>query len=130
MAKLTVQATYQWRAFQLESKKTPVVVSISVTDDAGNPVEGLSENQVKVQILFGPIIGGEWGESWGPVELAQVGDALNGFYNVGVKPGLALAWGAGHYVVGLIVEKKTLRGGIGAPVVTDRGQTVAAFDVA
>jgi hypothetical protein len=78
MAKLTVQATYQWRALQLQSTQTPVFISISVTDDAGNPVEGLSETNVKVRAVFGPIPGGEGSDLPAPVELANVGDALPG----------------------------------------------------
>jgi hypothetical protein len=125
MAKLTVQGTHHWKPLPLNTTKTPVVFSLSVTDDAGNAVEGLKETHIKVVVIQHQPIQGEEVLAVKVTLFAEVPNGA-GFYNVFVKPDVDKFWGAGHYDVGVTVARKKL---VRRRVVTNSGQTVVTFDV-
>ncbi len=132
MAKLFVQATRGLQATVKESTKTPVVLSVSVKARGGKPITGLGPHRFDVTVLAAPIIGGKWGPSAGPIEIASVAEVTSkpGFYRVGIKPGQDLAWGGGDYVVDLRVERKRLeQHGATATFVMDTGHDEAEFTI-
>jgi hypothetical protein len=131
MPRLTIEGMHDSQKI-VEGTHTPALLCVTVTDDDGKPVDGLKAANFKLIVIRAPTIGGEWGDSHGPIEIASANPFQSGYYVVGVKSGLALAWGAGHYVVGLTVERKYLVGGGGGVVgrpATDNGQTIVSFDV-
>lgn len=127
MSKLTVQATRGLQAIVKESTKTPVVFSVSVKTYRGaTPITGLGPHRFDATVIEAPIIGGKYGNSSGPIEIASVTEVPSkpGIYTVGIKPGLDLAWGAGNYVVDLLVERKLFQ-----PFQTDTGKARAEFTI-
>ena len=133
MSKLAVQATRGLQASVKESTKTPVLFSISVrTFRAAAPISGLGPHRADVTVIEAPIIGGKWGPSAGPIEIASFSEVTSkpGIYKVGIKPGLDLAWGAGDYVVDFLVDRKRFEqhGGV-AVSITDTGQARAEFTI-
>ena len=92
----------------------------------------MEPHRFDVMVIEAPIIGGKWGPSAGPIEIVSAAEvvAKPGFYKVGIKPGLDLAWGAADYVVDFLVERKRFeQHGAVAVSITDTGRASAEFTV-
>ena len=135
MAKLTVQAAPLRRPLSLNSIRTPLVVYLSVTDEAGRPVEGLKDSEFRITSLEGPVVGGEGGNLAVPPEVEDTSHQTGGFYRVQIQAGQGQPWEAGHYVLGLAVEDKKTGASLTTPatprprVDTDNGQTLLAWEI-
>ena len=123
MAKLTAEAA---RGSSAAADGTPVTLCVSVTDEEGKPVAGLSKQAFKLTVLNTPMVGGELGgDLYIPISIVSVGGGgvlEPGFYHVGIKPVAPYHW-QGRIILGLAVEMKNARGQTTAA----RGQTIVAL---
>lgn len=116
MAKLTVQAT-RGSSTAVDATVSPVTLCVSVTDEEGKPIDGLSKQAFRLTVLQTLPIGGEAGNIYIPIEISGVdqfglapGGLGPGFYHVGIKPTAPWSWGAGRIVLGLAVERTRVAG--------------------
>jgi hypothetical protein len=131
MAKLTVEAAFGSTKL-VDSSNLTATLCVSVTDDGGQPVNGLSEKQFTLTVLQTGFLGGEAGDIYLPIEIVSVNQFLiTGFYHVSIKPSAPFAWGTGRIIVGLAVSRAhpSGLGGSLPSLFFDRGQTVVAFEV-
>ena len=136
MAKLTVQAAPFSQPISLKWAPTPLTVSLSVSDDAGNPVDGLKDSEFSITRLQMPMVG--QGLQMDAV-IADTVHLTGGFYSVQMAPFAPNpVWEPGRYVVGLTVKDKKVDSSPrrpGSPPIqapeftTDNGQALVAWDI-
>jgi hypothetical protein len=107
-----------------------VEVGVSVTDENGNPVNGLKADNFTIQEVAG---------SAPQVELkvfaeesSATGWPVDGFYSVSVGPMGDNPWHDASYVCALVVSSIYSKGTVGKwmpKIVRDRGQTLFTIDV-
>lgn len=105
-----------------------IEVGVSVSDEAGNPVKGLSA----AKFVFGSIVipGVSGLAVFGVFEiLAWAGSPMDGYYQLWVTPIGEGVWNKGGYVCGLVVSRTRTTGGWPPGIALDRGQTVFRIEV-
>ena len=110
-----------------------MAVHLSVTDDQGQPVNGLNQSAFSLTVLEHPPIG-----DGSPLFLEIAGiyggteQARPGFYKVTIQPAAGMNWDRGFIALGLAVKRMVIQaigsGGLKSTTPrTEYGQTVIAL---
>jgi hypothetical protein len=112
-----------------DGSSSGIDVGVSVSDEAGNPVNGLSAAKFVLASIYapGPASGLELN---GVFEVSSAtGWPVDGFYKLSVSPVGANVWHQGGYLCVLVVSQARGTGGWPPTFIWDRGQTVFRIDV-
>src|SRR5262245_58568876 len=97
MGALRVEAAFGTQKL-VDGSDTTATLCVSVTDAGGQPVTGLGVKSFKVDVIQSEVVGGEAGDIYQPIEIANVYAALtpggtSGFYHVNLEPSGEFRWG-------------------------------------
>jgi hypothetical protein len=126
MARLNVEAVADESSVVVGSVRSMILI-VSITDDAGQSVQGLSIESFKVS--------GTEGISdvvlKNVFDMGALGTAPPGFYNVQIAPSGNNTWAVDVYIVPLAVTRTHLSPGKPFPIPSyDHGQTVVRIAIA